>query len=459
MFFSKSINQFLIFVILFLTLPLYSYSQESIISVKHPEWSYNKVIYEVNLRQYSEEGTFKTFEEHLPRLKEMGVGILWFMPIHPIGELNRKGTLGSYYSVQDYKAVNPDYGTLEDFKSLVKKIHDMDMFVILDWVANHTAWDNVWVYEHPEFYTKDDNGNFVPPVADWSDVIDLNYENRELWNYMIDAMKFWVEEANIDGYRCDVAGMVPLEFWQRVREELDEIKPVFMLAEAWEPELHSAFDMTYSWDIHHMFTDIAEGKKNANDLWNRLKEEEKMYPKEAFRMQFTSNHDENTWKGTVFERLGDAAEIFAALTFVIPGMPLIYSGQEAGLNKRLEFFEKDPIEWKEHKFKELYTSLCKLKENHVALWNGGKGGKLNQISVLSASSRGIEVEKIKTDIFAFEREHEGNKIFTIFNLSDENFTQIIPVEVDSGYKDFFTNELIGKVINLRPWGYKIFYKN
>jgi glycosidase len=229
-----------------------------------------------------------------------------------------------------------------------------------------------------------------------------------------------------------------------------------MLAEAWEPELHSAFDMTYSWDIHHMFTDIAEGKKNVNDLWSRLQEEGKMYPKEAFRMQFTSNHDENTWKGTVFERLGDAAETFAALTFVIPGMPLIYSGQEAGLNKRLEFFEKDPIEWKEHKFKELYTSLCKLKENNKALWNGGKGGKIKQVSLHSLSSRLVEIKKVKTDIFAFEREYEGNKIFAIFNLSDESFTQIVPVEVDSGYKDFFTDELIGKVINLKPWGYKIY---
>jgi cyclomaltodextrinase / maltogenic alpha-amylase / neopullulanase len=447
----------LLFLLLVFLVTSFSYAQE-ITSVNHPEWSYNKVIYEVNLRQYTEEGTFKAFEEHLPRLKEMGVRILWFMPIHPIGELNRKGTLGSYYSVKDYKAVNPEHGTLEDFKSLIKKIHEMDMYVILDWVANHTAWDNVWVYEHPEFYTKDENGNFIPPVADWSDVIDLNYDNKELWDYMIDAMKFWVEEADIDGYRCDVAGMVPLEFWQRVRRVLDEIKPVFMLAEAWETELHSSFDMTYSWDIHHMFTDIASGKKNAGDLRLRLWEEEQMYPKEAFRMQFTSNHDENTWKGTVFERLGDGAEAFAALTFVIPGMPLIYGGQEAGLDKRLEFFEKDPIEWKEHEFKELYTTLCKLKNENDALLSGELGGKIKYIQ---PSYYGDPAIIPPQSIIAFEREGNKDKIFAIFNLSDKE--ENVPVSwylTDKNYINIFTFDIIeSEEFILKPWDYRIFYKN
>ncbi len=206
-------------------------------------------------------GTFKAFEKHLPRLKEMGVGILWLMPIHPIGEKNRKGTLGSYYSVKDYKAVNPEFGTSKEFKALVDKTHKMGMYVIIDWVANHTAWDNIWMIEHPEFYTQDSLGNFIPPVPDWTDVADLNFDNKNLWTAMIDALKFWVEEYDIDGYRCDVAGMVPIEFWIEARKELDKIKPVFMLAEWDTPEMHEAFDMTYDWRTHKLMNAIAEGKK------------------------------------------------------------------------------------------------------------------------------------------------------------------------------------------------------
>ncbi len=445
-------------LILLLLIPFDINCQE-ITSVRHPEWSYNKIIYEVNLRQYTEEGTFKAFEKYLPQLKEMGVGILWFMPINPIGEKNRKGSLGSYYSIKDYKAVNPEHGTSDDFKSLVNKIHKMGMHVIIDWVANHTAWDNVWVKEHPDFYTKDSLGNFVPPVADWSDVIDLNYDNKALRSAMLDAMKYWIKEYDIDGYRCDVAGMVPVDFWIQVRKELDKIKPVFMLAEAWEPELHQAFDMTYSWDIHHLMSEIAKGKKNVEDLKARLEKEKEMYPESAFRMQFTSNHDENTWNGTVQEKFGDGAEAFTALTFVIPGMPLIYSGQEAGLDRRLKFFEKDPIEWKDDKYRELYTTLCKLKENNKAILSGEEGGELKYIPVSSLSSKAEENNLIEPDVFAFEREKDGNKILAVFNFSNKNFTRLFLKDEEKDYKDLFTGELIQPSINLKPWGYKIFYKN
>ncbi len=436
-----------------------SSTQNKTTGLSHPEWSYNKVIYEVNLRQYTNEGTFKAFEEHLPRLKEMGVGILWFMPIHPIGEKNRKGTLGSYYSVKDYKAINTEFGTEEDFKALVKKIHGMGMYVIIDWVANHTAWDNIWVNKQPEYYTKDSLGNFVPPIADWADVIDLNYDNKNLWFAMIDALKYWVEEFDIDGYRCDVAAMVPLDFWFEAKKELDKIKPVFMLAEAWEPELHQYFDMTYSWDTHHLMSQIAKGKKNVNDLVARLEKENKIYSEPAFRMQFTSNHDENTWNGTVYEKFGDGAEAFAALTFLIPGMPLIYSGQEAGLDKRLSFFEKDTIVWKEDKFRDLYTTLCKLKENNKALWNGEKGGKLNYKNPPEIIGDLAIVPP--QNILAFEREGEKDKIFAIFNLSDR--AEKVPVswyKIDKDYKNIFNDEIVEtKEFHLQPWDYKIFYKN
>lgn len=285
-----------------------------------PDWAYNATIYEVNLRQFTEEGTFKAFEEHLPRLKELGVDILLLMPIHPIGELNRKGSLGSYYSVKDYTDVNPELGTLNEFRDLVNKIHSLEMYVIIDWVANHTAWDNVWVEKHPEFFTQDENGNFVPPVEDWSDVIDLNFENKELWEKMADALKFWVEEFNIDGYRCDVAGMVPVEFWNYVRPRLDEIKPVFMLAEWDTPDMHfEAFDMTYDWELHKIMNRIYSKETSVKDLINHLAQDRNRYPEYAIRMQFTDNHDENTWNGTVFERLGEAVETLRFSRTLYPG--------------------------------------------------------------------------------------------------------------------------------------------
>ncbi|UCG88033.1 MAG: alpha-amylase, partial [Gemmatimonadota bacterium] len=231
-----------------------------------PEWSRNATIYEVNLRQYTEAGTFAEFEQHLPRLKEMGVEIVWLMPIHPIGVENRKGSLGSYYSVKDHTAVNPEFGDLEDLRRLVRRVHEMDMYLLLDWVANHTAWDHRWTDKHPDWYSTDADGDMIPPVPDWSDVVDLDYDNHDMRAAMIDAMRFWLREADVDGYRCDVAGMVPLDFWRAARAALDQIKPVFMLAEWDEPELHEAFDMTYSWGFHHLMNSVAQGEKDADDV-------------------------------------------------------------------------------------------------------------------------------------------------------------------------------------------------
>ena len=419
--------------------------------VQHPEWSYNKVIYEVNIRQFTPEGTFKAFQKHLPELKDLGAGILWLMPINPIGEKNRKGTLGSYYSVKDYMTVNPDFGTLEEFKLLVKKIHELGMYVIIDWVANHTSWDNNLTVNHPDWFTKDSLGNFVPPVPDWSDVIDLNYDNKDLKKYMLDALKFWVNECDIDGYRCDVAGMVPTDFWNNARAELEKIKPVFMLAEWESPGLHEkAFDMTYSWELYNIFNSIAKGEKNSGDIITSLKKEEEVYPDNAFRMRFTSNHDENSWKGTVFERLGSSAETFAVLTCVIPGMPLIYNGQEAGLNKRLKFFEKDPIEWKYHKFRNLYQKLFHLKEKSPALFNGEKGGGIIFIP-----------SDPKNKVLSFIREKAGNKIIGIFNLSPRAVTfQLKHDALPGNYINLFTNKIVKlrkeQDISLKQWEYKLF---
>lgn len=421
--------------------------------VVHPQWSKNATIYEVNLRQYTKEGTLKAFGKYLPELKEMGVDIIWFMPIHPIGEVNRKGPLGSYYSVKDYKDVNPEFGNIEDFKETVKKIHDLGMYVIIDWVANHTSWDNVWVKTNPEFFSKDSLGKFYAPVPDWHDVIDLNYDNKELWSAMTDALKFWVKECDIDGYRCDVAAMVPTEFWNQARVELDKIKPVFMLAEAHEAYLHEkAFDMTYNWQLKDVMNEIGKGEKNVESLDARLKKEKEEYPADAYRMNFTTNHDENSWNGTVFERLGEGAEAFMVLFSTIEGMPLIYSGQEAGLNKRLNFFEKDTIEWKEHKFKDIIKKLFELKKTNKALWNGTSGGELVRLK-----------SNDDKNIFTFIREKEESKIFAVFNLSDQKITVDIGSSLIMGkFRDLFNDS--DKEINsfykaeMEPWTYKVFYK-
>lgn len=370
--------------------------------VVHPEWSKNANIYEVNIRQYSKEGTFNAFTKDLPRLKEMGVDILWLMPIHPIGEINRKGTLGSYYSVLDYKGVNPKFGTEADFQNLVDEAHALGMKVIIDWVANHTAWGHPWT-ENPDWFELDENGEFTPPHGtDWTDVIQLNYENDAMREAMIDALEYWVREFNIDGYRCDVASFVPTDFWNESRRRLDKIKPVFMLAEAEVPEHHEiAFDMSYAWEYSHIIRDIAKGNKTLAALDTLFEKEMRNYPKSAYRMYFTSNHDENSWAGTDPELYGANFENFAVLSATVHGMPLIYNGQESGLDKRLEFFEKDEIEWKDYKYQDFYASLLALKKENEALWNGEFGGSLEIFDLPDAMTYGYKREKGDNQIFVF----------------------------------------------------------
>jgi glycosidase len=323
-----------------------STSESSTANIEAVEWSKNSNIYEVNIRQYTPEGTFAAFENHMPRLKEMGVDILWLMPIHPISEKNRKGTMGSYYAVADYQKTNPEFGTLNDLKHLVSTAHEMGMKVIIDWVANHTGWDNWLISEHADWYTSDSTGNIICPLnTDWSDVADLNYDVPEMREYMIQSLEYWVKEANIDGYRCDVAGMVPIDFWVDARTRLDAIKPLFMLAEHEGKEVLEAFDMIYAWEFHHIMNGIAKGEKTISDIDAYYAKIDTIFDVEDYLMTFTSNHDENSWNGTAFERMGDAVECMAVFSATVPGMPLIYSGQEDELNKRLKFFEKDVIEW------------------------------------------------------------------------------------------------------------------
>ena len=454
-FINKTNKSYILSLLFLLTIiavwgnPVFSQT-EKIQGFSHPDWSYNKTIYEVNVRQYTPEGTFEAFSKHLPQLKKMGVGILWFMPINPIGIKNRKGSLGSYYSVRNYTEINPEFGTLQNFKDVVNQAHDLGMHVIIDWVANHTAWDNPWITSHPDFYTKDSSGNFVSPF-DWSDVADLNYDNKELWNYMRDAMEYWIDECNIDGFRCDVAAMVPLEFWKWVRPQLEKSKKIFMLAEASEPELHEAFDMTYNWQLKDLFVDIAHGKKNANDVNKYYRQEKITYPKDAYRMNFTTNHDENSWNGSDSERFGNFAECFTVVTGVVNGMQLVYSGQEAGLNKRLKFFDKDTILWKESKYRDIFTKLAFLKKENHALWNGSKGGEMQII------------EPGDSTVFSFIRSKNGNKIFAVFNFSgspkDISFNDTRTAGV---YKNAFSNNTTvidaKQKVFIKPYGYLVLYK-
>ena len=430
------------------------YTPKDYVELKHPEWSKNATIYEVNVRQFTKEGTFKAFESHLPRLKEMGIDIIWLMPIHPIGEKNRKGTLGSEYSVKDYLAVNPEYGNMDDFKALVKKIHSMGMYVILDWVANHSAWDNKLATEHPDWYTKTPEGNFQPtPWYDWDDVIDFDYNVPEMRKYMTDAMKFWVKEADVDGYRCDVAGFIPVDFWDNVRSELDAIKPVFMLAEWESRDLYKkAFDMTYSWTLFEKMKDATVNKKGVGGLVEYMAHDAGSVPRNAYRMTFTDNHDMNSWNGTQFSNFGDGLEACMVFCTVVNGMPLVYSGQEAGLNHSLKFFDKDSIEWKQHPFYDLYKKLFALKHKNEALWNGAWGGEM------------IRIYNDKMDkIISFSREKNGNMIIPVINFSDKPVTVKLNTKYQKGtYTEYFTNKAVelkgDDELTVGAWGYMVLVK-
>lgn len=416
-----------------------------------PDWAKNANLYEVNLRQFTEEGTFRSFETHLPRLKAMGVDILWFMPIFPISVAKRKGPLGSYYAISDYKAVNPEHGTMADFKHLVSAIHNQGMHLILDWVPNHTGWDHPWITDHKDWYTQDSLGNVIDPIDPgtgkswgWTDVADLNYDKKEMRQEMISDMSYWITDLGIDGFRMDVAHNVPDDFWKECTDQLYSLgKPLFMLAEA-EMENHrnhGYFHASYGWHMHHLLNEVAQGTKNADDVYAALQEDKKKYS-QGFHIQFTSNHDENTWNGTVMERMGAAHQTLAALTACFDGMALVYGGQEEPLTKRLKFFEKDDIGFENFRYKDFYTKLLQTKKSNKSLWNGEHGGEL------------IRLVDHK-DILAFTRKKDKHQFTGIFNLSSEAQSIKLPTAL-VGY-DVMTNaeRTFDKdaTLTLKPWAY------
>ena len=371
------------------------------------------------------------------------------MPIHPIGVEKRKEGLGSYYSVKDYRGVNPEFGNLQDFKNLVKKAHDNGMYVILDWVANHTAWDHAWVKDHPDFYTTDKDGKMISPF-DWTDVVKLNYANPEMRKAMVADMSYWLKTANIDGFRCDVAMEVPVDFWDNAFAELGKIKPIFKLMEAEQPNLmEKSFDMSYGWDFHHIMNDVAQGKKTVKDIDTYMIEHPKKYAKDDFSMLFTSNHDENSWNGSEYERMGAAVEPFAALTYLMPGMPLIYNGQEYDFEKRLKFFVKDELTHNKGKMFPVYEKLSALKNSNVAL-NGSKNPASYSRLTTSADEQ----------ILAFAREKSGKTVIYVANLTKDN--QSFTVAIEGTYLDYMTGKKVtfkkGDKLEYKPWEYHILVK-
>lgn len=387
----------------------------SVTEVTHPDWAASGVIYEVNVRQYTPEGTFKAFGQHLDRLDSLGVKILWFMPINPIGEKDRKLPLGSYYSVKDYKAVNPEFGTMDDFKALVDSCHAKGFKVLLDWVANHTSRDHAWTVEHPSWYKR--SGDTLAVMYDWTDIAILNYDVDSVQTAMIDAMSFWLTETGIDGFRCDVASGPPAKFWNRCVAELRKINPdIYMLAEAEQPDLQEkAFDSYYSWQLMNCTYDISSGKITADSLARFFLnyEDNTSMPLNTVPIHFTTNHDQNSWHGTDRELYGDALKQFAVLSFVLPGMPMIYSGEEVSLDKRLKFFDKDTIDWSNDKdsMTVFYKEMIKDREAHPCLWAMPSGGDMYI----------IQNDKPQ-QVFSMERELDGDICLALFNFSKEAVT-------------------------------------
>ncbi|MBC6696550.1 alpha-amylase family glycosyl hydrolase [Hymenobacter puniceus] len=430
--------------------------------VRHPEWAANATIYEVNLRNFTPEGTFRAFAEHLPRLAAMGVSIVWLMPIHPIGAVERKGTLGSQYAVQDYFGVNPEFGTLDDLRYLVQAAHALGLRVLLDWVANHTSWDNPLVQQHPDWYQHDEHGRLVPPVPYWTDVVAFDYAQPGLRRYMTDALLYWLREADIDGYRCDVAGLVPTDFWDEARLELDEVKPVFMLAEwdelypsgglTWEQFnsdtklLERAFNMSFGLRLHYLLDHIAEGKAPLADIDEYLAAERAKYPPSVYLMHFTSNHDVNSWDGTEYERLGALALPFALLTVLLPGMPLLYTGQEAAVNRRLLFFDRDTIDWSELPLESFYTKLLQLKCRHPALRNGDVLSRFRRLPGPAS-------------LYGFLREKDGAAVLCVINISKESTPLQLPAEAAGTWLDVFSQVQLtleeGATLTVQGHGWRV----
>jgi glycosidase len=419
-----------------------------------PDWARGSTIYEINVRQFSRSGRFTGVTAELPRLQALGVDILWLMPIHPIGELHRKGPLGSYYAIKDYLAVNPEFGTAQDFRDLVDAAHAQGMRVILDWVPNHVSPDNPLTRSHPEFFWRDEQGNLAPPHGtDWTDVVQFDFTAPGLLDYQADVLLHWVRNFGVDGFRCDVAWGLPTPFWNEVVQRVRRVKPdAFFLAEAELPQHQvAAFNLSYGFDLHHVMNSVAQGKKSASGIDEAYAKIHAHFPQGAALMIFTSSHDENSWAGTEFERMGDGYAPFAVLTFLLDGVPMIYNGQEAGLDRRLKFFERDPIVWPEktHPTTTLYQAMTALRRTHPALHTGAPMRRLDTTD--------------NATYYAIERSAGGRKVIGIFNLSAKPAKAgLFDPALVGEWRDAFTGDSVtlGAYVplDLEAWRYRVLVK-
>ncbi|MFN3989417.1 MAG: alpha-amylase family glycosyl hydrolase [Erythrobacter sp.] len=432
------------------------HTPQAYVQFENAAWTRDAVIYQINTRQFTREGTLRAAAAHLPRLAEMGIDIVWLMPIHPIGAVGRKGTMGSPYAVQDYRAINPDLGQEADLKAFVERAHGLGMKVILDWVANHSAWDNPLTHSHPEWYQRSPEGNLMPPEGtDWSDVVAFDYANPALREYMAGSLAYWVREFGIDGFRADVAGYVPLDFWEVARAQLDEIKPVFMLAEWEQRDLHArAFDATYAWRWKEVMQRIARGEADASAMRAYYAEHKTSWPHAAYRMVYTDNHDQNAWDGVAADIYGPAYQAAIALSFAGPGIPLIHNGQEADLAHKLAFFEKDEIVWNKGRHDLLIRQLIALKTAEPALHNGRYGGAMIDVP-----------NSVPEAVLSFVRQQGASRVFAVFNLSGKpravQFTKPrhhgAYIDALSGQEVEFTDEIAP--IKLPAWGFRLYRLN
>ncbi|WP_159579979.1 alpha-amylase family glycosyl hydrolase [Marinoscillum sp. 108] len=423
----------------------------SLVQATQPEWMKNAVLYEVNIRQYTPEGTFSAFQKHLPRLKELGVDILWLMPIHPIGKEKRKGTLGSVYAVQDYYAIHTDMGTKEEFRALIQAIHEAGMYVLMDWAASATAWDHVLTKSHPDWYLHDDEGNFITPEHNsQSDVIALDYNVAALREYMKNAMTYWVTEYDLDGYVLHVNDKVLPSFWEDVRKTLESVRPVILLADAPGHSVPTGFDIVSGWELEKAMQAVSRGEVSAAVIRVFIQSQLDSTSNRGIRMLYTSNHEKNAEEGSVFERFGKAAEAYAVLTYTMQGIPMIYSGQEVGLNHSLSLTEKDEISWGDHPFNALYSRLNKLKKDNPALWNGAWGGRMELLTTSNPDQ-----------IIAIYRVKDGNRVLAVFNCSPEEVRFTVDAQEYQGdfksFKSRSTATLTGKeAMTLPAWGYEVY---
>jgi alpha-amylase len=418
------------------------------------DWTHNTNIYEVNIRQYTKEGSFKAFMNELPRLRDMGVKTLWFMPVTPIAQKNKKGVLGSYYAASDYVSINPEFGTLDDFRILVRDAHAQGFKVIIDWVANHTGWDHKWTVEHPDYYEMDAATGDFKIASGMDDIIELDFHNPELVSAMIEAMKFWVRECDIDGFRCDLAFWVELEFWKKARKELDAVKPLFWFGELdpiEHPEYMGTFDLAYTWTWMHKTEDFYQKHLPIDSLVSVLKQYDAIGDA-SMRAWFTSNHDENSWNGSEYEKYGDMAKALAVFSCTWNGVPLLYSGQELPALKRLKFFEKDEIAWTgTNTLHDFYRSLLNLHSRSAALRAGDPSAKTTLLKTTD-----------DRNVFAYMREHGVDEVIVVLNFSAVDVDVSIQ-GVNGGFQEIFSRSLIDTSnsldIHLQSWGYFVFEKS